>query len=160
MADHAHSLANDVHGREHGEHDEGGLWKYIYVFGVLCMLTAASFWTYADWPVTWPYHGQPAVGWSFMLAVACTKAMLVILFFMHLKYEASWKFVLTIPPAIMSLLLMLALVPDIGRRLDTVVGGRTPSEERLARMAAPASEAEHIELENKAHAAEAAKARH
>ncbi len=32
-----------------------------------------------------------------MMAVSCTKAMLVILFFMHVKYEANWKYVLTIP---------------------------------------------------------------
>ena len=35
--------------------------------------------------------------WAFMMAVSCTKAMLVILFFMHVKYEANWKYVLTIP---------------------------------------------------------------
>ncbi len=34
-----------------------------------------------------------------MMAVSCTKAMLVILFFMHVLYEANWKFVLTIPAA-------------------------------------------------------------
>lgn len=152
MSDHAHSLPSETHGHRHDEDDHSGVGKYIYVFAVLCVLTAASFWTYADWPVTWPYHRQPAVGWAFMLAVACTKAMLVILFFMHVKYEASWKYVLTIPPAIMSLLLMCALVPDIGKRFDTAIGGRTPAEERLARMAAFASEAEVFELENQAHA--------
>jgi caa(3)-type oxidase subunit IV len=155
MSEHAHSHSGDAHG--HDDHDHGGLGKYVYVFGALCVLTAASFWTYADWPVQWPYHRQPAVGWAFMLAVACTKAMLVILFFMHVKYEASWKYVLTIPPAIMSILLMCALIPDIGRRFDTVSGGRTPSEERLARMAEPESEEEVFELENKAHAEDAAK---
>ena len=35
-----------------------------------------------------------------MMAVSCTKAMLVILFFMHVKYEANWKYVLTIPAGI------------------------------------------------------------
>src|SRR5262245_42530066 len=104
MSDHAHS--HDASGHGHDDHDHGGLAKYVYVFAALCVLTAASFWTYADWPVQWPYHRQPAVGWAFMLAVACTKAMLVILFFMHVKYEASWKYVLTVPPAIMSILLM------------------------------------------------------
>ena len=42
-------------------------------------------------------HAQPQIGWAFMMAVSCTKAMLVILFFMHVKYEANWKYVLTIP---------------------------------------------------------------
>ena len=51
-----------------------------------------------------------------MMAVSCTKAMLVILFFMHVKYEANWKYVLTIPAAFMSIFLILALVPDVGLR--------------------------------------------
>ena len=44
-----------------------------------------------------------------MMAVSCTKAMLVILFFMHVKYEANWKYVLTIPAAFMAIFLMLML---------------------------------------------------
>ena len=66
-----------------------------------------------------------------MIAVSCTKAMLVILFFMHVKYEANWKYVLTIPAGMMSIFLMLMLVPDIGLRL------RKASEERKLYMAEP-----------------------
>jgi cytochrome c oxidase subunit 4 len=66
-----------------------------------------------------------------MMAVSCTKALLVILFFMHVKYEANWKYVLTIPAAFMSLFLLLALVPDIGMR------GHWLSEERRLYMAEP-----------------------
>ena len=51
-----------------------------------------------------------------MMAVSCTKAMLVIMFFMHLLWEANWKWVLTIPASFMSIFLMLMLVPDIGWR--------------------------------------------
>jgi cytochrome c oxidase subunit 4 len=133
MTDHSHS---DPHPGEHGGHDarhagDGhGLAKYVYVFVALCVLTAASFFTYSDfWRNTMP----PQVGWAFMMAVSCTKAMLVILFFMHVKYEANWKYVLTIPPAIMSIFLMLALVPDVGMR------SRRYSEERIQFMAQPAA---------------------
>jgi cytochrome c oxidase subunit 4 len=115
-----------VHG--HGT----GVGKYIAVFVALCILTAMSFWTYADFPITWPFHGEPAVGRVFMIAVSCTKAMLVILFFMHVKYEANWKYVLTIPAGMMSIFLMLMLVPDIGLRM------RKASEERKLYMAQPA----------------------
>ena len=66
-----------------------------------------------------------------MMAVSCTKAMLVILFFMHVKYEANWKYVLTIPAAFMSIFLILALVPDIGLR------GHWLAEEREQYMAEP-----------------------
>jgi cytochrome c oxidase subunit 4 len=106
----------------------------LYVFVALCVLTSASFFTYSSY---WPWHHVPAVGWTFMMAVSCTKAMLVILFFMHVKYEASWKYVLTIPASVMAIFLMLALIPDVGRRYNTVLGGRTVAEERLEHMAEP-----------------------
>ena len=115
---------------DHG-HDDHSLMKYVYVFLALSVLTGASFFTYSE---LWPYHHLPAVGWTFMMAVSCTKAMLVILFFMHLKYEASWKYVLTIPAGIMSIFLVLALIPDIGLR------SRHFSQERMRFMASPATE--------------------
>lgn len=125
MHDHAPS-----HDAGHGEapHAHGSLGLYIAVFLALCVLTGASFFTYSSY---WPWHDQPAVGRIFMMAVSCTKAMLVILFFMHLIWEASWKYVLTIPAAIMSVFLVLALVPDIGLRM------RRASPERKAFMAHP-----------------------
>ena len=121
---HGDSMHGDAH--HGGEHGHGGLAKYIYVFIALCLLTTASFFTYSS---AWSYHDKPQIGWAFMMAVSCTKAMLVILFFMHVKYEANWKYVLTIPAAGMSIFLMLALVPDVGMR------GRMASEERRYYMA-------------------------
>lgn len=120
--DHGHA----AHAHD-GGHDHGGIAKYVYVFLALCFLTTMSFFTYSDlWP--WP---DAAVKRLFMTAVSCTKAMLVILFFMHVKYEANWKYVLTIPASIMSVFLCLALVPDIGARVNGLFGyhGRY-SEER------------------------------
>lgn len=99
-----------------------GIGKYIVVFFALCLLTLCSFFTYTEF---WREHMPPGVGWAFMMAVSCTKAMLVVLFFMHLKYEADWKYVLTIPASIMSLFLAFALVPDVGLRV------RKYSEERF-----------------------------
>jgi cytochrome c oxidase subunit 4 len=56
--------------------------------------------------------------------------MLVILFFMHLKWEANWKWVLTVPASLMSILLILALIPDVGLRfMQTWHSG--PSRQRL-----------------------------
>ncbi len=72
-----------------------------------------------------------------MMAVSCSKAMLVILFFMHVKYEANWKYVLTIPASIMSVFLVLALVPDVGLRNREAIGGRNVAEERQRHMAQP-----------------------
>ena len=122
MSDHAH--AADPHAHE--SHD--GIAQYIYVFLALCVLTTASFFTYSSY---WPFHEQPKIGWAFMMAVSCTKAMLVILFFMHVKYEANWKYVLTIPAGMMSIFLLLMLVPDIGLRQNWY------SEERRLYAAEP-----------------------
>ncbi len=123
MSEHAH---DDGHGHE----DHGGIAQYVYVFVALCVLTGASFFTYSE---AWPFKDEPKIGWAFMMAVSCTKAMLVVLFFMHVKYEANWKYVLTIPAAFMSIFLILALVPDIGLR------GHWVSEERQQFMAVPRS---------------------
>ena len=108
MTDHAHGHAAHAHGVD--------VKKYLSIFVALCILSGMSFWTYSDY---WPNAlDTAAVKRMFMLAVSCTKAMLVILFFMHLKYEASWKYVLTIPASFMSLFLVLALVPDVGARVN------------------------------------------
>lgn len=88
-------------------------WKYLAVFAALCVLTGMSFFTYSDY---WPFKDQKHVTWAFMMAVSCTKAMLVIMFFMHLLWEANWKWVLTIPASCMSIFLLLMLVPDVGMR--------------------------------------------
>ncbi len=105
----------------HPDHHAGGIGQYLGVFLALCLLTGASFFTTSPY---WPFKETDSIGWAFMMAVSCTKAMLVILFFMHLKWEANWKYVLTIPAAFMSVFLVCMMIPDIGLRT------RTYSEER------------------------------
>lgn len=112
---HGHSEHDHSH-HQHSEHEHHAvpLSTYLAVFGALCVLTMASFFTYTE---IWRNHFNAQAGWSLMMAVSCCKALLVILFFMHLKYEANWKYVLTIPASFMSIFLMLMLVPDVGRRM-------------------------------------------
>lgn len=99
------------------DHDSHGSTRlYLMVFLALCVLTGASFFTYSQY---WPFHDQPQIGWAFMMAVSCTKALLVILFFMHLLWEAKWKYVLTLPAMFLATFLLMMLVPDVGWRLDT-----------------------------------------
>ena len=98
------------------------------------MLTSASFFTYSSY---WPFPDTPSVGWAFMMAVSCTKALLVMLFFMHLLWEANWKYVLTVPAAMMSVFLVLMLVPDVGLRT------RNYSEQRWLQTAEPATDVAH-----------------
>lgn len=107
--DHSH----DSHDNEHSEHaDHGGVKKYIVVFAALCVLTTISFIIGNSTSL------PPQVAWIAMMAVSCAKAMLVMLFFMHLIWEANWKYVLTIPASVMSIFLVLMLVPDIGNRTE------------------------------------------
>jgi len=140
MSDHAHdphgpvtrigetadeTLEHAEHAHE-GDHGHGGIGKYLLVFAALCGLTTMSFLTYSSF---WPWRDEPQVGWAFMMAVSCTKAMLVVLFFMHVLWEANWKYVLTIPAAMMALFLAIMLVPDIGMR------NRMAAQERALHMA-------------------------
>jgi cytochrome c oxidase subunit 4 len=113
-------MSEHAHHTEHEHH--GGIGIYVAVFLGLCTLSAMSFLTYFEF---WRNHVPTEVSRAFMMAVSCTKAMLVIMFFMHLKWEANWKWVLTIPASIMSALLIFALVPDIGLRM------RSASYDRL-----------------------------
>jgi len=103
----------------HAEHSRGGIGKYLAVFLALCGLTLLSFVTY------YVFHDTPHLCWVIMMAVSCTKAMLVITFFMHLLWEANWKYVLTIPASLMAVFLMVTLIPDVGQRT------RYYTEERL-----------------------------
>lgn len=136
--------ALDPHG-EHGDH-HGGVRVYVMVAIALVFLTACSYWTYTPF---WPFGESLAIKRLWMMAVSCTKAMLVILFFMHLKWEANWKWVLTVPASLMSVLLVLALIPDVALRyMDTWHSG--PSRQRLTYAADRADhESESMDRESR-----------
>ncbi len=113
----------------HSKHEShGSLGQYLAVFVALLVLTAISFAVGNSQSLR---ENSPSVMMAMMMAVSCAKALLVILFFMHLKWEANWKYVLTVPASLMSLFLVLMLVPDIGRRY------RVYTEERKLNAAQP-----------------------
>jgi cytochrome c oxidase subunit 4 len=119
--------AHGMHAHDHGDHHHhGGVRIYVMVALALLVLTGCSYLTYTP---LWP--GESIVAKRvWMMGVSCTKAMLVILFFMHLKWEANWKWVLTVPASMMSALLVLALIPDVALRfMNTWHSG--PSRQRL-----------------------------
>ena len=87
---------------------------FLFVFLMLCALTGISFWIANSYLME-----NRVVGWSAMMLVSVAKALLVILFFMHLWWERAWKYVLTIPALFMGVLLVLLLVPDVGYRYLT-----------------------------------------
>lgn len=49
-----------------------------------------------------------------VLSIATAKALFVMAYFMHLKFEGKWKFVLLAPTIILACGIPLALTPDIG----------------------------------------------
>jgi cytochrome c oxidase subunit IV len=65
---------------------------------------------------------------TLVLGVAVAKALFVMLFFMHLKFEGNWKFVLLAPTTILAIGLPLALLPDIGVHYYTVA---SPQEKEI-----------------------------
>jgi cytochrome c oxidase subunit 4 len=85
-----------IHGAAAADDHDGahaGFGKYAAVTVALVVLTGISF-TAGSSPAV---MNTPQVGWTIMLAVSCCKALLVMLFFMHLLWEANWKYVLRAP---------------------------------------------------------------
>jgi cytochrome c oxidase subunit 4 len=78
------------------------------IFFILCLLTVAS--VIAD--VAGGTIGKLLVG-LIVLVVASLKAMYVMMYFMHLKFEGAWKWVLLAPTVILALAVPAALAPDI-----------------------------------------------
>ena len=101
-----------AHGHAHtgGDHHAGGEHhsvNYMRVFYALIVLTGIELLCSLI----------PASMRGFMifllLVLAVAKAVLVAMYFMHLKFEGRWKHVAVIPPLILAAVLVFALMPDI-----------------------------------------------
>lgn len=92
--------------------------NYLAVFLILCVCTALSV-------IFDVLHMSKPVTIVLVLAVACAKAMCVMMFFMHLKFEGNWKFVLLAPTTILAIGLPVALFPDIGNSYYTSIAPQT-----------------------------------
>jgi cytochrome c oxidase subunit 4 len=82
--------------------------NYFVVFVALCVCTLISV---ATDLIEFRSRAVLAV---VVLAVAVAKALFVMAYFMHLKFEGRWKFVLLAPTLVLAFGLPLALLPDIG----------------------------------------------
>jgi cytochrome c oxidase subunit 4 len=98
--------AGQVSHADHDSHDTHHV-NYLAIFGVLCVCTALSV-------IFDVIHMDKGLTIVLVLSVAVTKAMCVMMFFMHLKFEGNWKFVLLAPTTILAIGLPLALFPDVG----------------------------------------------
>ena len=128
MSEHSHDHAGD----HADDHAHGSFKTYMGVFLGLVILTVISFFI-GNSNIK---HEAPEVAWAGMMAVSFGKAMLVICFFMHLKWEANWKYVLTIPSLMMSVFLLCMLIPDVGLR------SRAYSNSRIIHAPRPAVQAD------------------
>jgi cytochrome c oxidase subunit IV len=88
------------------EHHGPTVQVYLFVFGALCVFTLVSF------LVNYILGIGSHVGMGIIMAVAVCKASLVIMFFMHLKYEWMKLYFLIIPVAILGVMMMIVLMPD------------------------------------------------
>ncbi|MFN8707037.1 MAG: cytochrome C oxidase subunit IV family protein [Planctomyces sp.] len=95
------------HNDHHSHSDDTHHVNYLSIFFVLCLCTVLS--------VTFDVlHFAKPVTIVLVFAVAVAKALCVMMFFMHLKFEGNWKYVLLAPTTILAIGLPLALMPDIG----------------------------------------------
>lgn len=98
---------------DHEDHASHGA-LYFSVFIALCCFTGAS--VVADLM----HLPSKAALATIVLAIATAKALCVMMYFMHLKFERAWKYMLLAPTFILAAGMMLSLVPDIGRHYWTM----------------------------------------
>jgi caa(3)-type oxidase subunit IV len=93
-------------------HEGPNVRAYLVIFGALAVFTLISF--------VANYAAHPEVGWitpyasfAIILIVAVVKAVLVAMFFMHLKWDWSRVYFMIVPVLILGTMMMFVLLPDI-----------------------------------------------
>jgi cytochrome c oxidase subunit 4 len=80
--------------------------KYMKIFWILLVLTIAE--------VAVAYLSLPTVVTALLLiGMACSKAVYVALYFMHLKFEKRTLMVIALTPFIICVFLVFMLLPDL-----------------------------------------------
>jgi len=90
--------------------------RYIQIFVWLGLLTALEI------GVTYMPLGKIAIG-AMLVLLACTKAALVGLYYMHLVHEKRTLTWIAVTPAIICVFLILMLLPDLGAVTRLLVTG-------------------------------------
>ena len=104
------SAAHDA-GADHAGHDAHPHVNYFAIFIALCICTGLS--------ILFDLFDAKSGAFklviiSLVISVAVAKAMFVLTYFMHLKFEGNWKYIILLPTTILAIGLMVALTPDIG----------------------------------------------
>lgn len=99
-------MADTHHSDSHGHGGHGDVFRlYMIVAVVLSVCTAMSFVVNQSVSVKF-------VAFLLILAVAIVKAVLVGMYFMHLKWDWKMLYFLIIPVFIMGVMMMVVLLPD------------------------------------------------
>ena len=105
----SHEAATPAAAHAHAGHDSHPHVNYFAIFIALCVCTGISI-------LLDLFEVQPLryVIAFLVLSVAVAKALFVLTYFMHLKFEGNWKFIILLPTTILAIGLMIALTPDVG----------------------------------------------
>lgn len=82
--------------------------NYTAIFVLLCVCTGLS-WFFDEMKNSFSYTTLIVL----VLGVALCKATFVLLYFMHIKFERAWKYVLLAPTGVLAIALPFALAPDM-----------------------------------------------
>lgn len=101
----AHAGGGAVAAHHEAGHSTEG--DYLKIFFALTVLTSVELGC-----VFLPINKVAIV--IMLVTLAFVKAAMVGMYFMHLKFEGRWKHVLLVPPAILAIVLIFSLFPDVG----------------------------------------------
>ncbi len=104
------------------EHANEAHAPYLKVFVWLAVLTAIEYY-YAS--IFKDHFGILLAG---LLCLAAVKAGLVGWYFMHLKFEGNWVYIMIVPAVILAAIIVLALCPDMVLKYETE---ENPGEETV-----------------------------
>ena len=105
----SHEATTPAAAHGHADHAAHPHVNYFAIFIALCVCTGISI--LLD---VFEVHSLRFVIAFLVLSVAVAKALFVLTYFMHLKFEGNWKFIILMPTTILAIGLMVALTPDIG----------------------------------------------
>jgi cytochrome c oxidase subunit 4 len=121
------SESHASHSTEHAEHPPV---PYYLIFGTLLAFTVITIYA------SFIHFQSKALNVTVAFAIAAFKASLVMLFFMHLKYEKKPIVLIALAPFALVVVLITALFPDIAN-------GQFHSDQPLGPATAEHHEAEH-----------------
>ncbi len=92
------------------DHADAGVKPYLVIFAALVVFTAVSFGVNS---LERAGNITVTTGFILILGVAVCKAVLVAMFFMHLKFDWPRLYFLIIPVLILGTMFVTVLLPDI-----------------------------------------------